>query len=281
MTATRKPARTRAAKPASSDKMQRKHRVPGSKVDGSLASLKKSVQSKPASTTKKKSEKPQVTLEGFAQELLELQQAKASMKVLEGRINELEAMILPEAEALRVSVSRARQEYVGSIDVAATGTDDDDNPIDAGVANYHVKNAFSGAFDPDAPSDDESLQEEMNGEATLHDQVLSMICDTFDIEWEQAEEKFNNLIEVDTSFSLAKGALQDPEVVKILQEHLTEHLICTTKAKPTEMFGKLASFKDEEMELLKKLNNIGLCKRFKGTLKPSGAPAQRKATKNR
>jgi hypothetical protein len=269
---------------ASATKQKHKHRLPGkgtSKADGNLGSLLGTIKKKGKAKPKKKSDKPLFILEGQAQNLLDLQQAKAQMKVLEGSIQELEADLLPECEAGRTSINRAAQEYVGSIHIQATGEDDDGNPIEAGQAVYYIKYGYS-AFDPSDVSTDEELQEQMDGEATLRDEAVAAIANKLDVEWDEAEQLLDDRMVTDTTIALEKGALQNPDVIKILQKHLAEHLVSTTKMKPNKAFHERASFNAKEAEIMEAINEIGLCPRYKGVLNPSGAPkAPKKAVKTR
>ena len=151
VSATAKSASTKSA----SDK-KHKHRV-GAKspanlsVGGFLAGLNKTSTKK----GKKKSDKPIVMLSGKAEELLQVQQVKATIKTLEGEQKALEAELFPEIEAQRLALCLARREYIGSVNVQADGVDEDGNDVNAGSALYYRQNRFSNFNFFDAASDDE------------------------------------------------------------------------------------------------------------------------------
>jgi len=281
----------RARKTAAAAKKQHKHRLPGkktSKADGNLGSLLGAIKKKSKTKPKKGSDKPLFILEGLAQELLDLQYSKAKMKETEGRIKELESELLPECEKGRSSINKSAQEYIGSIHVQATGKDEEDNDIEAGQAVYYIKHGYT-AFDPTDVSKDEELQEQMDGEATLRDEAIASIAtnclddiDDDDERWEEAERLFDDRMDFDTDISLKKGALKDPAIIKILQKHLAEHLVSTTKMKPSKAFHERSSFDSTEAAIMEAINDVGLCVRHKAVINPSGAPeAPKKAVKTR
>jgi hypothetical protein len=285
-------ARTRSTKPTVSSNSTKKHtHKPGGKakagakapsVTGFLAGLNKTSTKK----GKKKSDKPVITLDGRAKDLLRLQQVKALAKSMEGEQKALEADLFPEIEEQRVALNLNGQEFIGSLKVQATGKDEKGNDIEAGVASYYISNRFS-PFNYFESSTDDELQEEYEGEASLKTEALHAIVDALadegeEIELEAAETILDDRMEVTHSLSLDEGVLACnpdgspvyPEKIAILQEHFGEFLRSVTKAKPTEAFYKRSNYDRREMAMMKGLNRVGLCRRSKAVLKPSGAPKQ-------
>jgi len=235
---------------------------------------------------KKKSDKPVIMLSGKAQELLQVQQVKATIKTLEGEQKALEAELFPEIEAQRVALCLARREYIGSVSVMADGQDDDGNDVNAGTALYYRQNRFSNFNFFDAASDDE-LQEEYEGEATVKTEALHAIVEALgeegeEIDLEDAEKILDDRMEVTHSLSLDEGVLACnpdgtpvyPKIIAVLQKHLAEHLVSVTKVKPTEGFYKRSNYDPRERVIMSALQGIGLCKQSKAAIKASGAPRQ-------
>jgi hypothetical protein len=273
------------AKKDSTDK-KHKHRVGAKKkpvsVTGFIAGLNKTSTKK----GKKKSDKPVVTLQDKAAELLRVQEVKASIKALEGEQKALEAELYPDIEDQRVAFCFAKKEYVGSVTVQATGKDEDGNSINAGSALYYRQNRFS-AFNFFDPASDDELQEEYEGSATVKHEALHAIVDALadegeEIDLEDAENILNDRMEVTHSLSIDEGVLAChpdgspvyPEVIKVLQEHLAEHLVSVTKVKPTEGFYQRSNYDRRERAIMLGLQGIGLCRQSKAAIKASGAPRQ-------
>jgi hypothetical protein len=282
-TAKRKRRKKVAAKPAATKPKtgsKHKHRVPGKTASpASIGNLVGAVKKQSKAKPKKKSDKPVVVLDGLAAKLLLLQQSKAEFNVLKGRIASLESDLLPAAEKKRMEVCQAQQAYIGSIHVQATGDDGCGKAVNAGQAMYYVQNKYK-TFDPSDASTDDDLQEEFDGAATIRHEAIQAIADALDIEWEDAEAKFDERVEIHHGFALDEGVLATnadgtpvfPEIIAVLQKYLTEHLVMTSKAKPTKGFHEQSSYKQEDIAIMQALNELDLCVRYKPTMKPSGAP---------
>lgn len=258
-----------------------KHRAAGTKkVGGSKKGLLDAIGKKGGTKKKAKEEKPTVVLEEQAENLLALQQAKADAAEATGRVKELEGELIPEMEEHRLGLCKAKQKYIRSINVRATGDDDEDNEIKAGQVLYYIQNRYS-AFNPRAASTDEDVLEAVGEDATLRDEAIFAISAELEVEWEEAEELYDTRIEEKDVVTLKEGALDDPDVVAVLQEHLLEWLESTTKATPEDDFHERSHFNDRDAEIMQALQGIGLCRRSKGTVKASGAPKPvRRAVKN-
>lgn len=269
----------------------KQHRIPGVKAKAepkvepavsqktALNNLLGQLSKKAGAQPKKKSEKPVIVLEDKAQELLRYQEARAEMKALEGTIAQLEEELLPECEVHRLAICAARQEYIGSIHVQATGEDDEGADIEAGQAVYYVQHKYSG-FDPFAPSTDDEIRETFGDDATLkHEAIASIISTLADqgtkVSFEEAEKLFDERMETKANISLVEGALTNPKVIAILQEHLAEYLVSKTTVTPTDGFSERASYNGVDRAIMAALNNISLCRRAKPVLKSSGAPKQK------
>jgi len=285
--------RSRAVKSTATSKSTKvssdakKHRVGAKKdagvsVGGLLASLNKTSTKKGT----KKSDKPVIHLNGKATDLLRVQQVKAEVKALEGEQKRLEAELFPEIEEQRLALCLSRREYIGSVNVMADGQDEDGNDVNAGTALYYRQNRFSPFNYFDASSDDE-LQEEYEGEATVRHEALHAIVDKLtevgeEIDLEDAESILNERMEVTHSLSINEGVLACnpdgtpvyPEIIKVLQEALAEHLVSVTKVTPTEGFYKRSNYDPRERAIMEALQGIGLCRQNKAAIKAGGAPKQ-------
>ena len=256
-----------------------KHRLPGMKAPvkeeaapvDALDDLLGSIGQNAGEKSKKKSEKPIITLEGKAAELLELQQCKIEEKNIGSRIRELEGTLLPEIEAHRQAINLAKNEYIGSIYVNATGEDAQGNPIDAGQALYYVQHKYS-AFNPKSLSKDDDLQKTYKGKGTLQDEAVEAIMAKLNVSKEDATSMLKERMDVENNISLQEGALKDPAVVAILKQHLAKWLVPDIKMKPTKGFSERSNYNETDMNIMQALQGIGLCPRAKAAIKPSGAP---------
>jgi hypothetical protein len=287
--ATRRKATTKSAstkKPTASDK-KHKHRVGAKKPAGvSVGDLLAGLNKTSAKKGKKKSDKPVITLSGKAEELLKVQQVKATIKTLEGEQKSLEAELFPSIEEQRLALCLARKEYIGSVNVMADGQDENGNDVNAGTALYYRQNKFSPFNFFEVSSDDE-LQEDYEGKATVKHEALNAIVEALgeegeEISEEDAEKILDDRMAVTHSLSLDEGILACnpdgtpvyPEIIAVLQEHLAEHLVSVTKVKPTEGFYKRSNFDPREQVIMKALQGIGLCRQNKAAIKAGGAPRQ-------
>ena len=282
-------AKARSVKATAKTNTKHKH-SPGGKtkgalaggVTGFLASLNKTSTKK----GKKKSDKPVITLEGRALDLLKLQQTKALLNKSKDEVKALEADLFPEIEEQRIALNLNGNDFIGSIKVQATRKDTKGNDVDAGTAAYYIQNRYR-AFNYFEESADDELQEEYEGEATLKHEAMHAIVDALaqegeEIDLDDAAQILDDRMEVTHSLTLDEGVLACnpdgspvyPEKIAILQEHFGEFLRSVTKAKPTEAFHKRSNHDRREMAIMKGLNRIGLVPRSKPVLKPSGAPKQ-------
>lgn len=252
-----------------------KHRVAGTKAKKAavLGGLLDAIGGT-KTAKKKKKDKPIIRMDEHAAELLELQQTKTKHKALGSRIKALESMLADDAEDLRKDYCIDNRNYFGSVTLQAIETDDDGNiVVDAGEVNYGVKRQHI-KFDPRAVSADDDVIEEVGEGATVRDEAILAISNALDCDWDTAEAEYESRIETKTVISLSDGALDDPDVVAILQEHLAEWLESETRATPSEGFSEQACYDAESITIMDALNGVGLCKRYKATFKASGAPKQ-------
>jgi len=277
------------------------HRVAGTKKKDTKKGLLDAIGKKSDTKKKAKEEKPTINLEGQAAALLELQQAKARYKEAEGRVKELEGELIPEMEGERRALCMARKKYIRSINVRANGEDEDGEEVDAGTALYYIQNKYS-PFNPRAASTDEDVIEAVGDGATLRDEAIYHIAlalrehnedeeeteeETEDAppteeEWEEAETLYNDRFQEKNHVTLKDGALDDDDVIEVLREHLLEWLESVTKATPTGDFHERSHFDPLDRIIMDAVQNIGLARRAKGTVKPAGAPkALRKAVKRK
>lgn len=249
------------------------HRLPGTKPsvspaakkpEASLDDLISSIDQNSGEKPKKKNEKPVITLEGKAAQLLELQQSQAETHTLEGRIKQLEAELFAEIEPRRVAINVAKQDYFGSIYVQATGTDENKEIINAGQVLYYVQHRYSG-FNPRNPS-------QQGG--TLKDEAIAAIMAKLTVDEPTARALLLERLDEEHNISLSEGALKNPEVLEILRTHLAKHLVSDTHATPTTSFSERSNYNELDRKIMEALNEIGLCKRAKAVIKASGAPKQ-------
>ena len=289
-------AKARPRKKAPATSKGHKHRAAGTKKKtASKKGLLDKIGKKTGTTKKAKDEKPTVTLEGHAEQLLALQVAKAEMAEAKGRVQELEAELLPEMEEHRLGLCESRQKYIRSINVRADGEDEDGDEIKAGQVNYYIQERYT-PFNPRTACSDEEITESVGEDATTRDEAIYHICDALtevrqesgdleeddSVSWEEAEAFYEENIEEKDVVTLKEGALEDPAVIEVLQEHLLEWLESTTKAKPTTAFHERSHYDADQRAVMDRLQENGLCKRSKGAVRASGAPksTKRKATKN-
>jgi hypothetical protein len=254
----------------------------GISVGGFIAGLNKTSVKK----GKKKSDKPVIMLPGKAQELLKVQQVKATIKTLEGEQKALEAELFPTIEEERLAICLSRKEYVGSVNVMADGLDDEGNDVNAGTALYYRANRFSPFNFFDTASDDE-LQEDYEGQATVKHEAMHAIVEALgevgeEVDLEEAEKILDDRMEVTHSLSLDEGILACnpdgtpvyPKIIAVLQKHLAEHLVSVTKVKPTKGFYERSNYDLRERAIMNSLQGIGLCRQNKAAIKAGGAPRQ-------
>jgi hypothetical protein len=276
-----------AASPAKAVKAEPKAKKVS--VTGLIASLQKP---KAKKKTARKDDKPLITLEGRADELLKLQQAKAAMKLAEGTVKSLEGSLFGDIEEQRLAVSASRKSYCGSIKVTATGVDENGKRVDPGVASYYIMNKYK-TFNFFDGSDDEDMVELYGDDATIKHEAIHALMEIFNgedtdegdddfVDFDEAEEMLDSRMIVEHSLALdpsvlacdADGTPEHPEVIAILQEHLAPFLVSVTKVKPTKAFHESSNFDPTEKAIMQGLNSLGLACRYKAVLKPSGAPKQ-------
>lgn len=253
-------------------------------------------------TTKKKSDKPIIDL-GDSDESLNaytLLCKKDDLKEIKKQIGELEDELLEMLDERRIAFNVANQKYVGSVHVHGSGEDEDGEPFDIGQAVFYVQNRYSG-FNPEVPSNDEDLQAVYDGEATLRDVAIHSIIDSLgehdsafdeededydeDAAYDKASSMLDNRMDLSYNISLKEGALAvdadgnplHPEVVKVLQEHLSEWLDKSVKMTPNESFHEKSNYDAKEMAIMQALTDAGLVKRSKPVLKAGSSPKAKKA----
>lgn len=269
------------ARPVRTGTPAAKHRLPGMKAaeaattspDEALNDLLGAINQNASEKPQKKSEKPVITLEGKAQDLLDLQQCKAEEKTLQGRITQLEGELLPEIELRRRAINIAKQEYLGSVYVQATGKDEEGTPIQAGQALYYVQHRYS-SFNPYALSKDDELQVELKGKGKLQDEAIKAIMKKLGVDQTAAESMLKERTETSSNLSLQEGALKNEKVLKILKKHLANFLISDTQMSPTTGFSERSNYNEEDIKIMEALQEIGLFRRAKAVIKASGAPGQ-------
>ena len=269
---TQRTPKVRAGKKKPVAKTGHKHRAAGTKKKaGSKKGLLSAIGKVGGTKKKAKEEKLIVSLDEQAENLLALQQAKADLAEAKGRVTEFEGLLIPEMEEHRIGLCQAKGKYIRSIGVRATGDDEDGNEIKAGQVTYGVQNRYT-AFNPTDASTDEDVLEQVGEDATLRDEAVLSIANALEIEWDEAEELYEKSIEEVDVVSLKEGALDDPDVVEILQEHLLEWLQRSTKATPEDGFHERSHFNEQDAAIMEALQGIGLCRRAKGSVRASGAP---------
>lgn len=223
--------------------------------------------------TTKKADKPLVTIEGKAADLLWLLKAKEQYKDLESKIKAAEAPLLDIIEKERLKVNKARQEYCGSVNVQATGDDENGDPINAGVALFFRQNRHT-AFDYYLKSKDDVLQQEYEGKANVRHEAINAIAQALfdegeDVSYEDAEKILDDRMESENSITFNAKALTDnPEILKALEKAgLMKHSTRKSKTKPSETFYKRSNWDHRERVIMLSLQTIGLCKQAKATLK--------------
>lgn len=214
----------------------------------------------------KKSQKPIISLNDKAEELLELQRRKAEAKSAEGRIRELEAELLPAIEEKRKALNIAKQEYVGSIYVAAKNGE-----ADAGQVLYVVQHRYSG-FNPKAASKDSELNAKHGGKASQLDEAIEAISAKLGVDREKAAAMLKDRMDVQNNIAIQEGALKDPEVIAILKQHLAKYLIPDIKMKPNKGFSERSNYDKRDIAIMEALQEIGLCLRAKASIRSAGDP---------
>lgn len=253
-------------------KPKRKRVMPkGKAINSMMERLADAQEGTTKSTTK--GDKPLVTIEGRAADLLWLLKAKAQYKDLESKIKAAEAPLLEDIEKERIAICKARQEYIGSINVAATGDDENGKPIDAGVSLFFRQNRHT-PLDYYLKSKDDELQKAYEGKANLRHEAISAIADALiddgeDLSYEDVEVIFDARMETDNSIVIKAEVLAaNPEIFDILEESgLLKHTTRVSKAKPSETFYKQSNWDARERTIMHALQGVGFCKQAKATLK--------------
>lgn len=199
--------------PSSDDTPTHAHQ-PGGKIKakanpkmGAAALLKAKAKGGGSAKSKKKDDTPLVTLtdspkqgEYRAHKLLELQQAKAEYKALEGKVQSLEGSLFDVIEAGRLDACHRKRTYVGSIKVTGKGltppaldakgnslTDEEGNvlshdgqggfmvqqEVNPGVASYYIQNKYK-VFNTFAESKDDEIQEEYDDPTIQTEMVVAV-----------------------------------------------------------------------------------------------------------
>ena len=255
-----KPAK--AAKPAapataaSAVAVPHQHQVPGvspapaAKPKPTIGGLKGGLLGLAASTKKdtKKGKKDHVIdLPAYAAQLQDLQQVNASIKAYEARKVELQGELYPAIEQERRALCKGLMEYVGSIKLRA-------GP-DSGVATYFIKNQWTGMD----PSDAASVQA-----------AIEVVASALGMDEDAATEWFNSNMKTKTEVTFNEEALDNPEVIALIQEQLGPYVSVTMTMVPSKNLAESASFNEESAAVLDGLEGARLVKRYGATLKPAG-----------
>jgi len=249
-----KPAKAAKAAPASAVAAPHQHQIPGVEpspapkptiggLKGALLGL--------ASATKKDTKKGKkdhvIDLPAFAAQLQDLQQVNANLKALETRKTELQGELYPAIEQERRALCKGLMEYVGSIKLRA-------GP-DSGVATYFIKNQWTGMD----PSDAASVQA-----------AIEVVSNALGVDEDAATEWFNTNMRTKTEVTFNEEALDNPEVIALIQEQLGPYVSVKMTMVPSKNLAEQASFNDQSAAVLDGLEGARLVKRYGATLKPAG-----------
>lgn len=197
--------------------------------------------------TKSKSDKPVVNIPELADQFQELQKVNANIKALTGRKEELQAEVYPPIEVQRRAICAAHREYIGSVRVMAGPK--------AGIGTYFITNRFTGL---DA------------GDAEQVSAAKDVIRETLNCDEQTAVEWLNTNMKAAAEVKFNEAALENPEVLKIIEEHLQGHVTVKVKMVPTKDLAETASYEPEKQAVLDALEGARLVQRYSATLKPAG-----------
>jgi hypothetical protein len=253
-----KPTKVAKATPAAASAVTvdppHQHQVPGvapapvAKPKPTIGGLKAGLLGLAKPATKKGAKKDHVIdLPDYAAQLQDLQQVNASIKAYEARKVELQGELYPAIEEQRRALCKGLMEYVGSIKLRA-------GP-DSGVATYFIKNMWSGMD----PSDAAAVQS-----------AIEVVANALGMDADAATEWFNVNMKTKTEVTFNEEALDNPEVIALIQEQLGPYVTVKMTMVPSKHLAESASFNDESAAVLDGLEGARLVKRYGATLKPAG-----------
>jgi len=255
-----------------------KHRViatpkKGASVDDMMTRLAQAQDDAGSSDKKAKNDKPVVTLANKASDLLWLIQAKKDYKTLEGKIQNAETMLFEDAERQRLEICEQRQSYIGSVNLRATGKDENQNPINTGLFTYYRQYRHS-AHDDYAKSKDDELQAAYDGKATARNEVVNIIAETLnadgeELSYEEAEAIYLERVECENSITITSDTLAEhPEIFDLLEQHgLLQFITRVSKTKPTKQFYERSQWHPRERAIMDAIQAAGFFKQAKPTLR--------------
>jgi len=188
-----------------------------------------------------------IDLPDYAAQLQDLQQVNANLKALETRKTELQGELYPAIEEQRRALCKRLTEYVGSIKLRAGA--------DSGVATYFIKNQWTGMD----PADAASVQA-----------AIEVVANALGMDEDAATEWFNVNMKSKTEVTFNEEALENPEVIALIQEQLGPYVTVKMTMVPSKHLAESASFNDESAAVLDGLEAARLVKRYGATLKPAG-----------
>lgn len=254
------PKPTKAAKPAAQAAasavaaVPHQHQVPGvsaaptAKPKPTIGGLKAGLLGLAKPAAKKGAKKDHVIdLPDYAAQLQDLQQVNASLKAYEARKVELQGELYPAIEEQRRALCKSLMEYVGSIKLTAGA--------DSGVATYFIKNQWTGMD----PSDAASVQS-----------AIEVVANALGMDEDAATEWFNVNMKTKTEVTFNEEALDNPEVIALIQEQLGPYVTVKMTMVPSKHLAESASFNEESAAVLDGLEGARLVKRYGATLKPAG-----------
>lgn len=248
------PLPSKPAKPAGKAAVAaHQHQIPGAPAakPGGLGGLKAALLGLAATSPKepkKKGKKDHVIdIPEFSEQLQELQEVNANIKGLTARKEELQGEMYPAIERERRALCQNNMEYIGSVKVKAGPN--------SGVGTYFIKNQWKGMD----PSDEAQRAE-----------AVEVIKTALGLDDEAALEWLGSNMKMDTTVKFNEEALDNPEVVAIIQEHLRPYVTVTTKMVPSKALSEAASYDEQSAAVIDGLEAARLVTRYAGVLKPAG-----------
>jgi len=285
----------------------------------SVMDLLSKVGAKPKAKAKKKDAKPVVTLvddpenpQYLAFSLLQLQQAKAAEKAAAGRKVQCEGDLFGLIEQKRLDINARNKCNHTSIRVTAKGltppafnkdgtvktTEDGtvlsedgkggfipQTAVNPGMTIYTVVNRYRES-DLFADAEDDELQEEYQGKATVRTEAVHGIMGVYDegeVDYEEADAMLSERVTTVNSLLFGPEILEmnaddgplHPEALALLfGDVLGPFVQRISKAKPTKTFHEQSQYDETEKAIMDSLQGIGLFKRNKASIKADGAPKQ-------
>lgn len=254
--------KTKAGPPAPAAEAQHRHQVPGVGKPSSPAGKASKPSSAPkpaaaglmglAAATKGSTKKKEhiINISEYAEQLRELQTVNANIKSLETRKAEVQSELYPAIEERRKALCKNLMEYIGSVKVTAGD--------ESGVGTYFIKNQWSGLNPADA-----------NQMASAIEVVMSALG----LDEEAATAWINSNLKMKTEVSFTEEALDNPEVIAIIQEQLGPYVTVKMQMIPSKTLSESASYDDEASAVIDGLEAARLVSRYSAVLKPAGKPS--------